>query len=126
MKLPINFLGLDVSNVKSDLRFRGGFKCNNWITVLSNDLVNDKLSGFEQLKQCNLDQRNTFYPDTGGVVVPTGDVPELGDVETNPYSQHYVNVNAQLKAVRSPEIGSLGFGSINGEVRFNDQTSKEW
>lgn len=70
MKLPINFLGLDVSNVKSDLRFRGGFKCNNWITVLSNDLVNDKLSGFEQLKQCNLDQRNTFYPDTGGVVVP--------------------------------------------------------
>lgn len=51
-------------------------------------------------------------------------MPELGDVETNPYPQHYVNVNALLKAGRSPEIGSLGFGSINGEVRFNDQTSK--
>ena len=120
------FFGLDVSNVESDLRFRGGFKCINWLTVLSNDLVNAKLGGLTQLKQRNQDEGITFYPYTNGVVVRAGEVPELGDVETNPYPQHYVNVNALLKAARSPEIGSLGFGSINGEIRFNNRTSKEW
>lgn len=120
------FLGLDISNVEDDLSFREGFKCINWLTVLSDELINNKLGGLSQLKQNNHDEAITFYPYSGGVVVRAGEVPELGDVETNPYPQHYVNVNALLKDARAPEIGSLGFGSINGEVRFNNRTSKDW
>lgn len=120
------FLGLDISNVESDLRFRDGFKCINWLTVLSNKLINDKLGSLSELEQKNHDDAIIFYPYQGGVVVRAGEVPELGDVATNPYPQHYVNVNTLLKAARAPEIGSLGFGSINGEIRFNDRTSKEW
>lgn len=120
------FLGLDISNVESDLRFREGFKCINWLTVLGDELLNNKLGGLSQLKQRNHDEGITFYPYSGGVVVRAGEVPELGDVASNPYPRHYVNVNALLKAARAPEIGSLGFGSINGEIRFNKRTSKEW
>lgn len=125
-ELAHQFLGLDISNVESDLNFRNGFKCINWLTVLDNELINNKLGGLNQLKLRNHDEGVTFYPYSGGVVVRAGEVPELGDVATNPYPWHYVNVNALLKAARAPEIGSLGFGSINGEIRFNNRTSKEW
>ena len=125
-ELAHQFLGLDISNVESDLRFRGGFKCINWLTILSDQLITDKLGSLETLKERNSDNEIRFYPYSGGVVVRAGEVPELGDVASNPYPKHYVNVNALLKPARAPELGSLGFGSINGEIRFNDRTSKEW
>lgn len=114
-ELAHQFLGLDIANVECDLRFREGFKCINWLTILGDELVNEKLGGISQLQQRNHDEGITFYPYQGGVVVRAGEVPELGDVATNPYPRHYVNVNALLKAARAPDIGSLGFGSINGE-----------
>ena len=125
-ELAHQFLGLDISNVESDLRFRGGFKCINWLTILSDQLITDKLGSLDALKECNSDNEIRFYPYSGGVVVRAGEVPELGDVASNPYPKHYVNVNALLKPARAPELGSLGFGSINGEIRFNNRTSKEW
>ncbi|WP_392552302.1 DUF3396 domain-containing protein [Orbus wheelerorum] len=125
-ELAHQFLGLDISNDEMDEHFRDGFKCINWLTVLSDGLIRDKLGSLAELKQQNHDEAITFYPYTGGVVIRAGEVPQLGDVSHNPYPQHYVNVNALLKAARSPEIGSLGFGSINGEVRFNNRSSKEW
>ncbi|OTP88027.1 hypothetical protein B5S42_08765 [Gilliamella apicola] len=125
-ELAHQFLGLDISNVESDLRFRGGFKCINWLTILSDQLITDKLGSLETLKERNSDNEIRFYPYSGGVVVRAGEVPELGDVASNPYPKHYVNVNALLKPARAPELGSLGFGSINGEIRFNDRTSKDW
>ncbi len=125
-ELAHQFLGLDISNVESDLRFRGGFKCINWLTILSDQLITDKLGSLEALKERNSDNQIRFYPYSGGVVVRAGEVPELGDVASNPYPKHYVNVNALLKPARAPEIASLGFGSINGEIRFNKRTSKEW
>ena len=125
-ELAHKYLGLDISNVESDLRFRGGFKCINWLTILSNQLVTDKLGSLDELKQRNQDEAITFYPYKGGVVVRAGEVPELGDVSRNPYPKHYVNVNTLLKPARAPEIGSLGFGSINGEIRFDNNTSKAW
>ena len=125
-ELAHQFLGLDISNVESDLRFRSGFKCINWLTILSDQLIADKLGSLEALKERNSDNEIRFYPYAGGVVVRAGEVPELGDVARNPYPKHYVNVNALLKPARAPELGSLGFGSIDGEIRFNDRTSKEW
>ena len=125
-ELAHQFLGLDISNVESDLRFRSGFKCINWLTILSDQLIADKLGSLEALKEHNNDNEIRFYPYAGGVVVRAGEVPELGDVASNPYPKHYVNVNALLKPARAPELGSLGFGSINGEIRFNNRTSKEW
>ncbi|MBI0095137.1 MULTISPECIES: type VI immunity family protein [Gilliamella] len=125
-ELAHQFLGLDISNVESDLRFRSGFKCINWLTILSDQFIADKLGSLEALKERNSDNEIRFYPYAGGVVVRAGEVPELGDVARNPYPKHYVNVNALLKPARAPEIASLGFGSINGEIRFNNRTSKEW
>ena len=78
------------------------------------------------MKERNDDNEIRFYPYSGGVVVRAGEVPELGDVASNPYPKHYVNVNALLKPARAPEIASLGFGSINGEICFNNRTSQEW
>ena len=125
-ELAHQFLGLDISNVQADKRLREGFKCINWLTILSDQLIADKLGSLEELKEHNNDNEIRFYPYAGGVVVRAGEVPELGDVASNPYPKHYVNVNALLKPARAPEIASLGFGSINGEIRFNKRTSKEW
>ena len=125
-ELAHQFLGLDISNDEADEHFREGFKCINWLTILSDQLITDKLGSLEALKERNNDNEIRFYPYAGGVVVRAGEVPELGDVARNPYPKHYVNVNALLKPARAPELGSLGFGSIDGEIRFNDQTSKEW
>ena len=125
-ELAHQFLGLDISNVEADKRLREGFKCINWLTILSDQLIADKLGSLEALKERNSDNEIRFYPYAGGVVVRAGEVPELGDVARNPYPKHYVNVNALLKPARAPEIASLGFGSINGEIRFNNRTSKEW
>ena len=125
-ELAHQFLGLDISNVEADKNFREGFKCINWLTILSDQLITDKLGSLEALKERNNDNEIRFYPYAGGVVVRAGEVPELGDVASNPYPKHYVNVNALLKPARAPELGSLGFGSIDGEIRFNDRTSKEW
>ncbi|OTQ31008.1 hypothetical protein B6D19_10345 [Gilliamella apicola] len=125
-ELAHQFLGLDISNVEGDEHLREGFKCINWLTILSDQLITDKLSSLEVLKERNSDNQIRFYPYAGGVVVRAGEVPELGDVASNPYPKHYVNVNALLKPARAPEILSLGLGSINGEIRFNKRTSKEW
>ena len=125
-ELAHQFLGLDISNVEGDEHLREGFKCINWLTILSDQLITDKLGSLEALKERNSDNEIRFYPYAGGVVVRAGEVPELGDVASNPYPKHYVNVNALLKPARAPEIASLGFGSINGEIRFNNRTSKEW
>ena len=125
-ELAHQFLGLDISNVEGDEHLREGFKCINWLTILSDQLITDKLGSLEALKERNSDNEIRFYPYAGGVVVRAGEVPELGDVASNPYPKHYVNVNALLKPARAPEILSLGLGSINGEIRFNKRTSKEW
>ncbi|MBI0095139.1 MULTISPECIES: type VI immunity family protein [Gilliamella] len=125
-ELAHQFLGLDISNDEDDEHLREGFKCINWLTILSDQLITDKLGSLEALKERNSDNEIRFYPYAGGVVVRAGEVPELGDVARNPYPKHYVNVNALLKPARAPEIASLGFGSINGEIRFNNRTSKEW
>ncbi len=125
-ELAHQFLGLDISNDEDDEHLREGFKCINWLTILSDQLITDKLGSLEALKERNNDNEIRFYPYAGGVVVRAGEVPELGDVARNPYPKHYVNVNALLKPARAPEIASLGFGSINGEIRFNNRTSKEW
>ena len=125
-ELAHQFLGLDISNVEGDEHLREGFKCINWLTILSDQLIADKLGCLEELKEHNSDNQIRFYPYSGGVVVRAGEVPELGDVASNPYPKHYVNVNALLKPARALEILSLGLGSINGEIRFNKRTSKEW
>ncbi len=125
-ELAHQFLGLDISNDEDDEHLREGFKCINWLTILSDRLITDKLGSLEALKEHNNDNEIRFYPYAGGVVVRAGEVPELGDVASNPYPKHYVNVNALLKPARAPELASLGFGSINGEIRFNNRTSKEW
>lgn len=120
------YFGLDISNDESDLRFRKGFKCINWLTILGDELINAKLGSITELKNNNHDEAIEFYPYHGGIIVRAGEVPELAKVEHKPYPKHYVNVNALLKPARAPDIGSLGFGSINGVIRFNNRTSKIW
>lgn len=120
------FKGLDISNVESDIRYRDGFKSINWLTIIGDDLLNAKLGSIDKLKEQNKDEQVTFHSYSGGVMVQAGEVPALGYVPDDPYPVHYVAVNKFLKAARAPEIGSLGFGSVAGEVRFNNSTSVGW
>lgn len=50
----------------------------------------------------------------------------LSWVKDNPYPELYVKVNKILKPIRAPEIDSLGYGSIAGEIRFDKNSTARW
>lgn len=124
--LARKYLGLDISNYESDKHLKEGFKSINWLTCLSEKLITDKLGSLAELEQFNHDEAIVFYPYMGGIVVRAGEVPEFGDIDHNPYPEHYVNVNALLKPARATEIAPFGFSSVDGKVYLNNQTSQEW
>lgn len=119
------FSGLDISGGNNDKLLRGGFKSVNWITILGDELVS-KLGGPAVLRKQNDDDRIVFIPYQGGVMFRAGELPALGYVQTDPWPELYVKVNRLLNPVRAHKIDSLGYGSIAGEIRFNERTTQEW
>ncbi|WP_330998824.1 type VI immunity family protein [Intestinirhabdus alba] len=119
------FSGLDISGGNTDERLHNGFKSVNWLTLLGEALV-AKLGGAAALQRRNADPVVTFTPYAGGLVVKAGEAPALGYVQSDPWPRAYVRVNNLLRVARAPEIDSLGFGSIAGEIRFNDRTTAQW
>lgn len=65
-------------------------------------------------------------PYNDGVIIRAGEWPELGWVKDTPYSELYVKVNNALKPIRAPEIDSLNYGSIAGEIRFDKNSTARW
>jgi len=124
-ELAEQFTGFEVGHPLHDQGLRDGFKSVNWYTILSDTWL-DKLGGPAclglQLKEPPF--KMLRYP--GGAMIRAGDWPELGWKERDGLPAAYVELNRLLMPVRAPKIGSLGFGSINGEVRFDTPSSNAW
>jgi hypothetical protein len=124
-ELAEEFRAVDVGHPLGRKELRAGFKTVNWYTILDQQLV-DKLGGADAIRTQLPDERIALMPYSHGIVIRAGDWPELGWVKKNPYPELYVKVNQALQPVRAPELQSLHYGSIAGEIRFNPRTSNEW
>jgi hypothetical protein len=59
-------------------------------------------------------------------MIQAGEWPALGWVKETPYPELYLKVNKVLQPIRAPEIDSLGYGSIAGEIRFDANSTARW
>jgi len=119
------FLGLDITNSRTNKHSRTGIRSINWQTFFNTAWL-EKLGGMAYLRSALSDPDITITPYEGGVIIQAGPWPELGWVNDNPYPPLYLKVNKVLKPIRAPEIGSLGYGSIAGEIRFDNNSTARW
>ncbi|MFE8046538.1 type VI immunity family protein [Brenneria goodwinii] len=119
------FLALDITNSKTWESGRDGIRSVNWYTFVQTEWL-EKLGGEATLQRQMADPRIALLPYSGGVMIRAGDWPELGWVKDEPYPELYVKVNKALKPIRAPEICSMGYGSIAGEIRFDKTSTAAW
>lgn len=119
------FLGIDIPGGLTDDKMRNGFRSINWQTFFNNEWL-EKLGGVTYLYNALSDPAINITPYNGGVIIRAGEWPELGWVNDNPYPELYIKVNNALKPIRAPEIDSLGYGSIAGEIRFDKSSTAKW
>jgi len=119
------FFGVDIPGGLTDKQLRNGLRTINWHTFFNNEWLG-KLGGMSYLQGALSDPAITITSYNGGIIIRAGEWPELGWVKDNPYPEFYVKVNNILKPIRAPEIGSLGYGSIAGEIRFDKNSTAKW
>lgn len=121
-----DYRGVDVCiPTASDKSWRDGYTNLNWYTYLAHHWVS-KLGTQKELEARLNDTRITLLPYEWGSIFRAGDWPALGKMETDPKPELYVKVNEAIKSLRVKDIGSLHYGSIAGETRFNERTSNLW
>lgn len=120
------FLGVDIAGPgREDKHLRNGIRSINWYTFINDEWL-AKLGGITTLREQLPDPRIALLPYDGGLIVRAGDWPELGWVKQNPYPELYVAVNRAFKPIRAPEIAGMAYGSICGEIRYNDISTAQW
>lgn len=119
------FLGVDIPGGLTDDKMRNGLRSVNWQTFFNNEWLK-KLGGMSYLCGALSDPEIKITSYDGGVIIQAGEWPELGWVNDTPYPELYVKVNKVLKPIRAPEIDSLGYGSIAGEIRFDKNSTAKW
>lgn len=125
LDLATRYRSIHIENIVSDgIHAPNGLKGVNWRTYVG-DLLTERLGGptafTEYCKRFDVVPERT----TNGFVIQTGETPELGPVDEAP-PQGYVRANAAIRPLRNSKYGSMGSGSIDGELRFNRCTSDLW
>ena len=119
------YRGVDLCGPSEKKNLREGYKNLNWYTFLAHHWI-ATLGTPEELKSKLNDHRIELLPYEWGTAIRAGDWPALGKAETDPTPELYVKVNNAIRSLRVQDIGSLHYGSIAGEVRFNPLTSNLW
>lgn len=114
-------LYIGTSDILSALR---GPKSIDWLTIIG-DVLAERFGGWQAY--ADYCRRCGIEPIRHGqtLILRAGETPEIGPVEEPP-SQAYIAANAALRPLRDGAHGSMGSGSINGEIRFNRCTSDLW
>jgi hypothetical protein len=101
-----------------------GIKSVNWLTFIS-DALSESMGGPVSF----VDYCRRFDVEPGvlgnGFMIQAGELPQIGPVGF-PVPEAYVRANAALRPLRNGNFGSMGSGSISGEVRFDRCTSDLW
>lgn len=101
-----------------------GLKSIDWLTFVGNTLA-ERVGGAHRLKAAcstlGLESTDLSY----GLLITTGVAPDLAPIEAG-QPNTLVKLNAALRPLRNGAFGSMAFGSVNGEPRFNRCTSDLW
>jgi hypothetical protein len=101
-----------------------GIKGVNWLTYVSNTL-SESLGGPQAFpSHCRRFEVEPI-PLGKGFMIQAGEFPQIGPVGL-PVPKAYVRANAALRPLRNGNFGSMGTGSISGELRFDRCTSDLW
>ncbi|EMV7335160.1 type VI immunity family protein [Pseudomonas aeruginosa] len=119
------YRGVDVCGPTGNEEWREGYSNLNWYTFLAHHWI-ASLGMHEELKVKLDDERIALLPYEWGTAIRAGVWPALGKAQTDPRPDLYVKVNNAIRSLRVQDIGSLHYGSIAGEVRFNPLTSNLW
>lgn len=125
LDLATRYCALYVEDMMADLPHApDGLKGVNWLTFVG-DLLTERLGGPKAFAAyC---QRFDVQPEryAHGFMIRAGATPQLGPVDELP-PEPYVRANAAIRPLRNGKYGSMGSGSIDGELRFNRCTSDLW
>lgn len=118
------YRGLFIEDVFHSNWAHTGFTSIDWITFVGATLAErvGGLSGLERrLAASGADVKTTAT----GLFVASGAEPEIAPVE-QVVPPSLSSINAALRPLRTGNIESMGFGSVDGELRFNRCTSDLW
>ncbi len=118
------YLGLFIEDVFHSHWAHTGLPSIDWITFIGTTLA-ERAGGLPDLSQrlraIGVDTKTT----AAGLFVASGAEPEIAPVEQGIPSM-LAKINTALRPLRTGNVGSMGFGSIDGELRFNRCTSDLW
>lgn len=125
LDLSTRYRALYVEDIVTEFRqARNGVKGVNWLTFIG-DTLTERIGGPKTFPAyC---RRFGVEPtrSSNGFVIRAGATPQLGPVNEPPPNA-YVQANAAIRPLRNGNYGSMGSGSVNGELRFTKATSDLW
>ena len=118
------YRGLFIEDVFHSNWAHTGFTSIDWMTFIGSTLA-ERAGGLLELeRRLNANGVDVEMMNTGLFVV-SGNEPDIVPVEQEMPSKLSV-INAVLRPLRSGNVESMGFGSIDGELRFNRCTTDLW
>lgn len=124
LDVATRYLTLYIGDASDDTQGHNGLKGINWLTFIS-DVLCERIGGPQSFEQYCQQRGVTPQRSGQGYIVRAGDLPELGPV-AEPPPDAYVKANAALRPLRNGNFGSMGSGSVNGELHFDRCTSDLW
>ncbi len=101
-----------------------GIKSISWLTFVG-DVLAERLGGSKIFPAYCQRFGITAKRLDHGFLFQADELPGLGPIE-EPVPDGYLKVNAALRPLRAGNFGSMGSGSVNGEIRFNEFTTDLW
>ncbi|MDZ7814416.1 MAG: DUF3396 domain-containing protein [Ideonella sp.] len=133
---PVEAMMLDFANgvdggdtamigTSDEIGITKNIKTIGWLTAINHDMIK-RVGGLTTIRSELPMDWYALYDYTEGLVIQAGPKPELAPKTLDPMPATYVLVNHLLKQVRIPEIGSLHYGSKNGEPRITGWSAEQW
>jgi hypothetical protein len=125
-RIAERFPGLEVEHcIGHTIYAEKGIKGVNWLTLLGNRWVQE-IGGLDYLR-IRLGEDFKLSPYTGGVMIQAGPKPQIGDVTTNRWPQHYVTLAKVLKPIQVKVHGAFHRGDPMGaQKRMDHAASLAW
>ncbi|QJE02027.1 DUF3396 domain-containing protein [Massilia forsythiae] len=122
--LASRYLGVFIEDIFHSNWAQTGFTSIDWRTFVGNTLA-ERVGGISALTDQLRAAGIAFSSVPSGVFINAGDDPEIVPVGSE-VPRTLAIINAILRPLRSGNVGSMGFGSIDGERRFDRYTSDLW
>lgn len=118
--------GLEIEHYIGHAIYVGkGIKGINWLTLLGDRWVQE-IGGLDYLR-IRLGDDFKLSPYDGGLMIQAGPRPQLGDVTTNRWPQHYVTLAKVLKPIQLKVHGAFHRGDPTGvQKRMDHEASMAW